>query len=205
MTFDDITTVHEFVDANLARLRALDLLYTPDPRLPAEMHDAGRPAADDWLPWQPVPGAVSAADVAELEQHTGLRYPWLYLELLRYQHFAELLPVAEITFFPHLLRHWKAQLLERYNEHEQPHSLLSAGFLYFADYSDYGFVCFNTTHQHPDDFDCPVVLLDHEQLHAPPAAVVSVLYPSFAAMMHELRAAQQLQLARQQPGPGFGS
>ena len=192
MTAADIANVQQFVDANLALQRALDLMRLPGPPLPPEMQDPTRPAEADWLPWQPVPGTVSAADIAELEQRTGRRYPRLYLEFLRYQHFGELLPVADITFFDHPIRAWKPLLLRYYYQSWVPENLVGAGYLCFADYSDWGLVCFDTTRPNPDDFDCPVVLIDHELVFTPPVPT-KMLYPSFAAMMQALHTAQQQQ------------
>ncbi|MBO0360198.1 SMI1/KNR4 family protein [Hymenobacter sp. BT186] len=190
MTPTDIRVVHQFVDVALQKLRDVDLMRLPYANMPLEMQDETGTSEDDWLPWKPVPSTVTDSDITELEAKTKLRYPDLYKEFLHYKHFYDLWPQQEINFFRHGIYEWKAKLLARYFDAWDPSKLIEQGLIYFADYSDWGIVCFDANSQNKEDHDCPVVMIDHELLHSEPVPK-QVLYPSFAAMMYSLVADQQ--------------
>ena len=153
--------------------------------IPREMQDETKAATDDWLPWKSIDSAVSIDDIKDLEQKINLRYPALYTEFLRYKHFCELWPVADITFFRHNLDNWKKTLLNHYQKSWLPEKLIGRGYIYFADYSDWGIVCFDTTQQNSSDLDCPVIIIDHELLFDNPIPQ-ETLYSSFAEMIQRL-------------------
>ncbi|RZK30098.1 MAG: SMI1/KNR4 family protein, partial [Hymenobacter sp.] len=144
----------------------------------------------DWLPWKPIPSTVTERDLHELERRMGLRYPALYKEFLRYKHFYEFWSEQEINFFRHGIYEWKDNLLAHYFASWDPAKLIAQGYIYFADYADWGIICFDTTKQRPGDNDCPVILIDHELLYEEPLPL-KTLYPSFEAMMRSLRTEQQ--------------
>ena len=180
----EIKAVHQFVDDNLNVIRQHDMMKSPG-HIPAEMQDDPQAATDDWLPWKPVDSTVSTDDIKELEQQIHLRYPKLYLDFLQYKHFCELWPVADITFFPHDTASWKQTLLSHYQESWLPEKLIEQGYIYFADYSDWGIVCFDTTRQSTSNFDCPIIMIDHDLLFSNPVPHEE-LYASFAEMMQSL-------------------
>ena len=190
MSLGDLTIMQQFVDAALESWRQSGLMRLFDPAMPVEMRDETRPVVDGETPWKPIPSTVTERDLEELEEQITLRYPALYKEFLRYQHFYELWPEKEITFFPHGIYAWKDRLLDAYFNSWDPTNLIERGYIYFADYSDWGIVCFDTNHQRPGDNDCPIVLIDHELLHDEPLPT-NVLYPSFADLMQVLRSAQE--------------
>ena len=190
MTSKDISIVHQFVDENIEELKQNDLMRLPHPNMPLEMRDETKEAHSDWMPWRAIVSTVSDSEVTELESKINLRYPVLYIEFLRYKHFLELLPVAEITFFEHSVSAWKQVLLDHYYKSWLPEKLIKQGYLYFADYSDWGIVCFDTNEQTQEDGDCPIIMIDHEALYDNPVPKES-LYPSFVVMMQSLLETQQ--------------
>ena len=192
MTTTDITNVHEFVDANLELIFQVGLMRMPHEVVPLEMRDGNNAGIDEegYAAWKEIPSTVSQDEIRELEQKTGFRYPELYVEFLRYKQFCELFPVAEITFFDHSIHQWKQVLIDRYYKSWLPEKLIGQGYIYFADYSDWGMVCFDTTEQNLEDNDCPIIMIDHEALYDNPVPK-EILYPSFAAMMRSLLEAQQ--------------
>jgi hypothetical protein len=189
MTSADIENVHQFIDANLDSIRQNDMMKLPG-WIPLEMQDDTKAATNDWLPWKPIDSTVSTNDIKDLEQKFDLRYPALYVELLQYKHFCELWPVADITFFEHGIDTWNKTLINRYQKSWLPEKLIGQGYIYFADYSDWGIVCFDTSRQVQEDGDCPVVMIDHEALYDNPTPKEE-LYPSFAEMMSSLLEAQK--------------
>ena len=184
MTTTDIENVHQFIDANLETILLNDMMRLPG-RTPLAMQDDTKTAIDDWLPWKPIESTVSTSDIEELEQEINLRYPKLYVEFLQYKHFCELWQVAEITFFRHEIDNWRQTLLNRYYDAWLPEQLIDKGYIHFADYSDWGIVCFDTNEQRSDDYDCPIIMIDHELLFDNPVPK-KTLYSSFAEMMQSL-------------------
>lgn len=185
MTPSGSSIVHQFVDTALKKWHQADLMHFPHTVMPREMQDETKVADDDWIPWKPIPSTVTASDIQELEVRTNLRYPALYKEFLQYKHFYELWPEQEINFFRHGIREWKEELFGRYFNSWDPAKLIGQGYIHFADYSDWGIVCFDTHHQNPQDHDCPVIMIDHELLFNAPVPI-KTLYPSFAAMLRSL-------------------
>ena len=158
--------------------------------MPVEMQDEARVAEDDWIPWKPIPSTVTEHDIQALEQKINLRYPDLYKAFLCHKHFYEFWSEQEVNFFSHGINEWKDTLLNAYFNSWDPTKLIERGYICFADYSDWGIVCFDTNHQRPEDNDCPIVLIDHELLYHEPLSM-EILAPSFADLMRGLRAAQE--------------
>jgi hypothetical protein len=193
MTTADISAVHQFVDLTLDKWRLNGLMQVPFPTMPVEMRDETRVVKRDWLPWKPIPSTVTEHDMHEVEGQIKLRYPDLYKELLCYKHFYDLSceqEEQEISFFRHGIYEWKDRLLRAYFNSWEPSKLIGQGYLYFADYEDWGIICFDTNNQRPEDNDCPIVLIDHELLYDEPLPL-KILYPSFANMIRSLLTEQQ--------------
>lgn len=187
MTQADIDLIHRFVDNGIDVFRRADLMFLPHPNMAAEMRDDSRQPEDDWLPWKEVASTVTDDDIRALEQVAGRRLPALYGQFLKYKHFYQLAPVKEISFLSHGIHEWKDGLIDYYTSYDDPTEIIGKGYIPFADYSDYGPVCFNTSKQTDLDNDCEVVMFDHEDIFNGP----NVLYPSFAEMMRDLVATQE--------------
>lgn len=181
----DIEVIHQFVDNSLDKLREIDMMRFPHSNMPLAMRDETQEAHNDWIPWKAIPSTVSDSEILELEQRINLHYPTLYVEFLKYKHFYELLPVKEITFFDHSIDEWKQKTLRYYFKAYLPAEIIEKGYIPFADYSDWGIVCFDTSMQSQSDYDCQIVMIDHELLFNKPVPK-EVLYPSFAEMMRSL-------------------
>lgn len=190
MTSVDIQLVHQFVDSALETWHQSGLMLMPDAAMPVEMRSEAGGGDGDWIPWKPIPSTVTERDLHELESSMGLRYPDLYKEFLRYKHFYDFWSEQEINFFSHGIYEWKDNLLKRYFASWDPTKLIEQGYIYFADYSDWGIICFDTTNQRPEDNDCPVIMIDHDLLYNEPLPL-KTLYPSFEAMMRSLRTEQE--------------
>ncbi len=190
MSPSDLRTMQQFVDYALESWHQGGLMFWADSDMPVEMRDEKRMIVDDSIPWKPIPSTVSAGDLEALEERIELRYPALYKEFLRYQHFYEFWPEQQINFFPHVLAEWKDRLLAGYFQSWEPAKLIGRGYVYFADYSDWGILCFDTNNQRTEDKDCPIVLIDHELLYDEPLPM-TILYASFADLMRSLRAVQE--------------
>ncbi|WP_264788147.1 SMI1/KNR4 family protein [Aureispira anguillae] len=175
--------IFEYVDRSLSSLKKADLMSRPHANMPIEMIDRSVEQKSDWIPWKAIPSKVTDQDISELENRIKLKYPKLYIDFLKYKHFYELENVAEITFFKHCIRDWKSNLTEYYFEYWAPEEIIEKGFIPFADYSDWGIVCFDTNRMKNND--CPIVMFDHETLYNEPVSFEE-LYDSFGLMANEL-------------------
>jgi hypothetical protein len=153
--------VRNYVDAAIAQLRRLDLMRMPG-NLPEQMRDPSIPPSDDWVGWKPILSAVSDTDLDALERETGLPFPPLYREFLKYQHFVALTEEG-VRFEPHLCGDWRETLRKAYFRSWPRERILDVGLLPFGDEAlmDAGPVCFDTRRRAADG-DCPVVFWDHE-------------------------------------------
>ena len=153
--------VTNYVDAALAQLRRLDLMRSPG-KLPEAMRDDSIPPSKDWFGWKAIPSTVTSADLDALEEETGLAFPPLYRDFLRYRHFVELTATG-VSFERHLGHDWRETLRKAYFRSWPRECILDVGLLPIGSESfmDAGPVCFDTRHRMADE-DCPVVFWDHE-------------------------------------------
>lgn len=153
--------VTNYVDLALAQLRRIDLMRWPG-KLPDLMRDSSITPSEDWVGWRPIPSTVTDADLDALERETGLAFPPLYRDFLRYRHFVDLTEVG-VRFERHLCHDWRETLRKAYLRSWPRELVLDVGLLPFGDESfmDAGPVCFDTRHRIVDG-DCPVVFWDHE-------------------------------------------
>ena len=175
--------IFEYIDKSLQNLKVADLMFLPHSNMPKEMVDLNVNQKEDWIPWKPILSKVSEKDILEIESKIGIKYPKIYKDFLKYKHFYDLENVAEITFFKHCVRDWKNDLLEQYFESWEPDELIKKGFIPFADYSDWGIVCFDTNRMKNND--CPIVMFDHETLYNEPVPKEE-LYLNFETMAEKL-------------------
>ncbi len=153
--------VTNYVDAAIAQLRRQNLMCTPG-KLPDAMRDDSIAPSEGWIGWRPIPSTVTDEDLNSLEQETGLAFPPLYRDLLKYQHFVELTERG-VGFERHLPNKWMHTLRTAYFSSWPRERILDVGLLPFGNerFVDAGPVCFDTR-QRAADGDCPVVFWDHE-------------------------------------------
>ena len=153
--------VEKFVDSALAQLRRRGLMLSPG-QLPERMRDSSIPPLNDWIGWREVPSVVTDAELNALEQETGLMYPLIYRDFLKYRHFVELSEIG-IGFEKHLCNDWQATLRKAYFRSWPRKQILDIGLLPFGRETNLesGPVCFDTRKRDVDG-DCPVVFWDHE-------------------------------------------
>lgn len=156
--------IYDFVDKALQILQELDMMKLPHHNMPEEMIDKTQKRSNDWIPWKAVASRVTDEDITELENSIGLKYPDLYVELLKYKHYYELDNPKQITFYRHCVRDWKQELLDIYFHSWKPDRIIREGYIPFANYSDWGIICFDTNIT-TDSNRYPVIMIDHELLY----------------------------------------
>jgi hypothetical protein len=149
-----------YVDSALAQLRRRDLMRWPG-KLPDSMRDDSIPPHHDWVGWKAVPSTVTESDLNGLEGETGLPFPPLYRDFLRYRHFVGLTEVG-VRFERHLSNDWY-EVLRKAHFQSPRARILDAGLLPFGSETqmDAGPVCFDTKRRNAAG-DCPVIFWDHE-------------------------------------------
>ncbi|GEP90002.1 SMI1 / KNR4 family (SUKH-1) [Chitinophaga terrae (ex Kim and Jung 2007)] len=115
---------------------------------------------DDWNTWLPIPSTVTDAEIEDFEKQLGHKLPGDYKTFLKHRHFYEL-QIGEVSFCSHPVNTWRADLAEKIFEGYPTKYLLDKGYIPFADWSDWGLLCFDTN-RNQQDHNYPVVLWDHE-------------------------------------------
>ena len=129
-------------------------------RVEVEMADRQQDPHEEWRTWYPIPSQVTDGELNALERKIGYPLPKTYRQFLKYKHFYAL-PLWECSFAPHPVAGWQKSLLDKMRLHP-PEYLTERGRIPFADWSDWGLLCFDTTAE-CEDHDYPVGLWDHER------------------------------------------
>lgn len=125
-----------------------------------EMADSTQPPDEEWRIWHPMPSKVSDDEIANFENQLGHKLPKTYQNFLKFQHFYELY-IGECTFASHPVNSWRSSLTEMIFDGYPREYLIDRGLIPFADWSDWGHLCFNTNEQSFEN-NYPIVLWDHE-------------------------------------------
>ncbi len=155
--------IKTYVDNGIEWLRQRDLLLRPTDNLPDEMRDETRNDQDDWKPWKAIPSLATDADLEDIENKIKYKLPTSYKDFLKYKHFLELHSADKFEPFGHIVHYWKENYLENYFHSELREYMLDKGYIWFGNYDDWGFLCFDANIPSPDN-EYPVILIDHETI-----------------------------------------
>jgi hypothetical protein len=139
---------------------------------------AGEKDKEGWTTWFPIDSKVTDSEVSALEKEVGHPLPSDYKSFLKYKHFYEL-HISEAEFC-HPVNTWRRILVKTIFEGYPRIFLIERGYLPFADWCDWGLLCFDTN---TDDgrHDYPVVLWDHERVDS-----VTLMSNNFSELMSRL-------------------
>ncbi|MBS2101029.1 SMI1/KNR4 family protein [Carboxylicivirga linearis] len=174
--------IEEFIDESIERLKSpkFDIFYLDKEDVPSMMVDQAKPERNDELAWKPIKSTVTDSDLEYIENKIGYKYPDSYKYYLKYKHFFELANLSSILLFRHMSDSWKEVLLEQIFDGWPKEDVLERGLIPFADYEDWGLVCFNTTKLNSDG-EFQIYVWDHEQSDSE-----KYLANSFYDMIHEI-------------------
>lgn len=125
-----------------------------------EMSDPGQKEEEEWRIWFPVASKVTNEEIEEIESKIGHKLPEDYKTFLKYKHFYDL-SISEVSFCRHPVNVWRTKLLEMIFEGYPAEYLIDKGYIPFADWSDWGLLCFDTNRS-KENKNYPIVLWDHE-------------------------------------------
>ena len=158
MTNHSITTI---IDKHLNKWIEKGVNILPG-KIEPEMANPNDPMNDEgWQKWYPIDSTVTDAEIEELETQLKFRLPSDYKIFLKHKYFYELY-IYEARFSGHIIRRWKHQLIDKAFDGYPREFLIDKGYIPFADWNDWGQLCFDTNNQKTAN-EYPVVLWDHER------------------------------------------
>lgn len=125
-----------------------------------EMADPNQDKNEEWKTWFPIDSKVTNTEIEEIENRIGHKFPKDYKTFLKHKHFYEL-QISEASFCENPVNTWRASLSEIIFNGFSSGFLIEKGFIPFANWSDWGVLCFDTN-RNKDDENYPVVLWDHD-------------------------------------------
>ena len=144
-----------------------------------EMADNNADKNKEWKKWHPIPSTVKDSELAEFEKEIGHILPESYKRFLKTKHFYELF-ISECTFCSHPINIWRSKLMEMIFDGYPSEDLIETGRIPFANWSDWGLLCFDTTVEYENN-NYPIVLWDHEMFDQ-----FEFKYSNFDCMLTEL-------------------
>ena len=153
--------IHDIVDKHLQKWMDLELNTLPAKLIEPEMSDPKQDTAKEWKTWFPVNSKVTDIEIHALENEIGFKLPKSYQSFLKYKHFYEL-TIGDVSFCAHIINSWQKSLREMIFNGYPREFLVDKGFIPFANYSDWGLLCFNTAKKDSDN-EYEIILWDHER------------------------------------------
>jgi len=153
------------VDNALANMAKEKILMTTPWDVPAEMLDKSMTtAAEDWKCWKPIDSIVTDDDINKFEINIGIGLPLSYREFLKYKHFYVLrIPDKAVNLPGHLPDKNLPALRDFVFNHNEPELLIGRRYINFADFHDYGHLCFDANAPARDN-EYKVVYINYENL-----------------------------------------
>ena len=152
-------TIKNIVDIYLKKWVDNELNRTPIDIEP-EMADPNQDKNEEWRTWFSIDSKVTDAEIEEMENRIGHKFPSDYKTFLKHKHFYEL-QISEASFCEHPVNTWRASLTEMIFDGYPTEFLIDKGYIPFINWSDWGLLCFDTN-RNEDDKNYPIVLWDHE-------------------------------------------
>ena len=157
--------LEKIIDDALDKMAKEEILMSrPDPNMPIEMFDPNIPSESDWKGWKPIPSVLDDSDLNKLEKMIGIELPLSYRHFLKHKHFYELeISDYAVNLHAHLPDKSLESFKELFFEYFDPGYLIEKGLIYFADFQDYGLLCFDSNIKRENN-EYPIVFIDHEDL-----------------------------------------
>lgn len=154
--------VEELIDNYLSNMAEENFL-TPG-KIPQEMYDESKSPNNDWKGWKPITSIIQNEHIDKFEERIGFPFPESYRHYLKYKHFFSLHLQNKLIRLPSHLPDVELSELSRMTfDLWDPDQVIGKGYIYFADYEDYGLLCFDANcNREGNEF--PIIYLDHETL-----------------------------------------
>jgi hypothetical protein len=157
--------LENIVDKSLDKMAQEEVfMKRPDPNMPKEMIDKSIPKNDDWTGWKPVKSNIRDEELDSLELKIGRELPLSFRSFLKYKCFYDLfLQDRTIGLISNLPGRTIEGIEDVVLNGWDPYYLIELGYIYFANFEDYGLLCFDANCLE-DGNEYPIVFFDHEDL-----------------------------------------
>jgi hypothetical protein len=131
-------------------------------KIEPEMANPNEPMDNEgWQKWYPIESTITDSELEGLEAQLTFKLPVSYKAFLKYKHFYDLY-IYEAHFSGQEIRNWRRHLLDMAFDGYPQEFLIDKGYIPFADWSDWGLLCFDTN-KPTEGNEYPIVLWDHER------------------------------------------
>lgn len=156
--------ITHLIDEALQKMSRNDFAMMVPGEIPPAMLDHIIKPDADWRGWKPIDSIITDEDIQRFEAKIGLGLPASYKAFLKHKHFFHLyLPDGAVNLFEHLPDHDLKALEYQVFQCHEPEFIIGRKYIYFADFHDYGLLCFDANEPAPDN-EYKIVWLDHEDL-----------------------------------------
>lgn len=154
-------TIKNIIDTYLTKLVDFELNNLPG-QIETEMSEPNQDKTEECRIWYPIDSKVTDGEIEEIEERIGYSLPDDYKTFLKHKHFYEL-HISEVSFCRHPVNTWISGLSEMIFGGYPTEYLIEKGYIPFADWSDWGLLCFDTNRNQSDN-NYPIVLWNHEMV-----------------------------------------
>jgi hypothetical protein len=154
--------IQAIIDTYLAKWISLGVNKLPG-KIETDMADPTQNPSEEWRTWFPIPSRVTEDELCDFEEQIGYVLPLDFKVFLQHKHFYDL-KISEATFTAHPVNRWRYFQTEMMFNGYPREYLADKGLLAFANWSDWGLLCFDTN-RNDGQSNYPVVQWDHELPH----------------------------------------
>ncbi|MBV7531378.1 SMI1/KNR4 family protein [Chitinophaga sp. sic0106] len=130
-------------------------------KIESEMAGPIQDSTKEYQIWLPIKSEITEDELQQFEEELGYKLPKDYKAFLQHKHFYELY-ISEASFCEHPVNKWSSYLKKMIFDGWPHEYLVDKGYIHFADWSDWGALCFDTNSK-TEAYDYPVVLWDHDR------------------------------------------
>lgn len=154
--------LEKIIDDCLNKMKSEGFMKVPG-AIPREM-SVEESSDSEWKEWKPMKSTLNDEILDTFENKYNVKLPLSYRHYLKYKHVFSLeLKNPSVTLPSHLP---DRKLDEIIGENIHQIGFINKGFVYFAYYKDYAYLCFDTNSM-DENGECPIIAFDHEQFIDP--------------------------------------
>lgn len=156
--------LYKIIDKSLLEMSKSDVLMMVPGQIPELMLDDTRDELSGWTGWKSIPSTITDLNIEKFELEIGKALPQSYKLFLKYKHFMNLNIPDKMIHFPGIVLGEELSFLkENISNILEPELIIGKGYIYFADFEDFGMLCFNTNVKAKNN-EYPIVYIDNDNL-----------------------------------------
>jgi len=159
-------SIKRFVDKSIEEqvMPEFDFFYVDKTEISdSRFLDESKIEKDGKLAWKAIPSLISDKEIEEFENTIKVKLPNSFKEYLKYKNFYSLFNLNDVWMFCPLVPDvWSEKILKETFDGYPREYIYDKGLIPFADFSDWGLTCFNTTRR-LENGEFEIVMWDHER------------------------------------------